>query len=120
MNINNKIKQFFGKNWSANKYIKRHTTIPPNFGYEEPKAHSKKKKTKTPYRRVDSICPFCDASLSEVNSGRWRTTYFGVCKCGALVAPNCPCCKRKTCCKDGVYKHQGFINCGFEGRRRNG
>ena len=123
-NINNKVKQFFCGNWSSNKYTKKKTEIPDDFGYEKVKTPKKKKKSKgsKPYVSPYHTCPFCERELADrgVFGVRFRCLREKkqVCDvCNARRVDECPACKAKTWMKDGVYKHQ-YHGCGFEGRKR--
>lgn len=126
ININNKIKQFFGGNWGSNKFTKKHTKIPENFGYEEHKHHGKKKKKKNKeFFWCGEQCPFCGDRLAKVDKEQkyfWRYEFVTECKCGALQVEECPCCKRKTWYNldTQIYKHgKDWSSCGFEGKKRH-
>ena len=129
MNINNKIKQFFGGNWGSDKWTKRHTEIPKDFGYEKIRASQKKKKKKEPWMSERDMCPFCKKQLeidSVATEKRRQDSPWGIgifstvrkteCKCGAMRVEDCPCCHRKTWYKTGIYKHQRW-GCGFVGEK---
>jgi len=137
MNINNKIKQFFGGNWGHPRpFTKRHTEIPKDFFSDEPvkKTHKKKKKKRV-FRWTYESCPFCDASLPRIDKNTdtlrvcWPYKFAEECECGAKkVKPidehvdkinACPCCGRDTWFKDDIYKHQDKWSCGFVGERKN-
>ena len=130
ININNKIKQFFGGNWGTDKFIKRDTEIDYNvLENEVPKHGKKKKKVKKVWLSNWKSCPFCGEELpidekeierqkQELPGGLYSiwTPRVKQCKCGAIEHSDCPACHRTTWLKDKIYKHQRYC-CGFEGER---
>jgi len=135
MNINNKIKQFFGGNWGKPNKVEQKRSISKDFGNEKPK-YKKKKKKKIKKEWIWEACPFCGKELrieSESIQDREWVGYktkdeceCGACKsvkrkdgCGCPLCNGCPCCGRETWYKDEIYKHSGNIHCGFEGKKRN-
>ncbi len=126
LNINNKIKQFFGGNWGhPGKFIKKETNVPDGFFADKPCTKAKKKKRKKKkYIPPYSVCPFCDEELIRLEvTGKkswWCiNNYETICReCGARRVNDCPACKNATWFQPetGIYKHQ-WIGCGFEGKR---
>lgn len=127
--ITNKIKKYFGGNWGhPRRDIKKRTEIPDDFfDDKEPKHHSKKKKAKKPVIFEWKHCPFCHEQLEEIPADPDKEKrdvfvmiglgkYKQQCKCGAKGNFKCPCCKRDTWYKDGIYKHQ-WMGCGFQGEK---
>ena len=124
--INNKWKQFFGKNWSSNKFVKKNTKI-KDFDSQENKHRSKKKKAKKKTFFPWVMCPFCNERLVDkfdknTDSLRWffsESRKLITCKCGAkIMKESCPACNNDTWFKDGIFKHQ-WMGCGFEGKKLN-
>lgn len=127
-------------------YREKHTRIDklterPELPKNKSDKKYKEKKKSLPYYR----CPFCQEELPEVVSRdiakiferrsngcigfgkRYRGFFSGIraskCRnCGAreVYSQLCPCCKRDTWLKDGVYKHstRRYHNCGFVGEKR--
>jgi hypothetical protein len=138
--VNNKEKQAVSSNWGKPKdFEQKNTNIPdPLYPVDRHKGVKRNRKKRV-FRYSDEVCPFCDRDLPRIKltgeEMKQKTFYVeGIsiidtmrgykindeCTCGALRANSCPCCKRKTWFKDGVYKHQPrhFLGCGFTGERR--
>ena len=132
VNINNKVKQFFGGNWSSNKFTKKHTNIPKDFGNEKTKHQSikRKKRAKKKYIYAGDVCPFCGAELEVIPKPKdsklgWYYSIFKnrkqkCSKCNSQAVQDCPACYRSTWYnpETKIYKHQ-HLGCGFEGERLN-
>jgi len=124
ININNKIKQFFGGGWDRNEHWK----IPNGFFQDDAVHHANKKKKhkkKDHYRYARDCCPFCKTKLAAISEHPlyfWRTLYVDTCEnCGAFEVHDCPCCKQETWYNQNtnIYKHQlDRWGCGFEGERK--
>lgn len=98
------------------KYL-QHSEVP------KPRPSGLKKKPKTEWRWPASICPHCDGTLTEIDPDTRRylseKQFDDKCVCGAkLEEKGCPCCKRNSWVKDGIYKHQKWVHCGFTGERK--
>jgi len=135
ININNKIKQFFGGNWGKPNNVEQDIDLPnPLFPEpEEVKVKSKKKRHRKPYISPWSVCPFCNEELekdeeeSKKPELRWMGSiglfpYKQSCnKCGSYKIEKCPACGSCTWYNPNskIFKHQGKFGCGFEGEKRN-
>lgn len=128
MNINNKIKQFFGGNWSCDKFTKEHTKVVPPVDVEEVKYKSNKKKIKKPYKYAGDLCTFCkielpvDEEAMKLPQNAWRRGILEpkvdkCVNCGSYEVRECPACRRPTWYNPitGIYKHQN-LGCGFIGK----
>lgn len=116
--INSKVQQFFGGNWGHPRpYIKKKTEIKP-LRTSAPKRRKKKKVKKSWFWKA---CPFCGEEIKskpgENKYSIFNKIYDKECGCGAKEVEECPCCHRKTWFKDEIYKHEGYINCGFVGKK---
>ena len=117
--VNNKEKQFSGKNWGhPRKYTKKHTNIANPLIPEVPKYRKKRRKTVGQKKCLPfGACPFCEKELKQIDEEKhWIfSSLESFCRhCGAKEVDVCPACKRKTWIKNNLYKHQSH-GCGFEG-----
>jgi len=132
--INNKVKQFVKGNWGKPATLEqglklRHLDIEP----QHIRGKKKKRKQKRAFIYEGHCCPFCHKELpldeklvaKEIKEceGKpytiWETMYrVTTCpKCKAFEVKECPACKRETWCRQGWYKHQTRLGCGFEGKK---
>ncbi len=123
MKINNKIKQFFGRNWSSNKFTKKHTNIPTPIFEEETKHKSDKKykkKEKKKWVFPGDCCTFCNKELvkkkTEAKYSFLSNREKRCRNCGAKKGKLCPACKMETWYLNGIYKHS-MVGCGFIGKK---
>lgn len=138
MKITRRIQKFFGGNWGKPDKKEKDINLPNPIFPEEPIIRSKKKrKNKKPYISPYNHCPFCNTELpldekriaeeKEKLKNRpllsiWEEMYrIETCpSCKSFKVPICPACKRETWFNPvtRIYKHQSFLNCGFEGVKK--
>lgn len=143
--INSKSQQAAAGNWGHPRpFTKKHTNVPTPPEQSRHKGVNKKKKKKKNKRdwvKEWNSCPFCKKPLLLVLNQEDATKIFcqkdtifslrrtaiiwgGIhakkCGCGARrLTKACPCCKRNTWFKGGIYMHRRMgCGCGFEGRKK--